>query len=144
VVDGVLQFILVATAPRSDGLPGSISHTITDRCSEGWPLVPVEDLGSGEYLYNYLEFHPPWMHDSLDPVSWGGGDAQLSQQGMKPTGRDRGFSTEGFPSSASLYSFSPSLSLRESTLHCLHLHCRCRGLPPTAAPQQVRLELPGY
>jgi hypothetical protein len=44
-VDGVMQFILVATAPRSDGLSGGISHSITDRCSEGWPLVPVEDPG---------------------------------------------------------------------------------------------------
>jgi hypothetical protein len=34
-VDGVLQFTLVATTPRSDGLPGGISHNITDRCSEG-------------------------------------------------------------------------------------------------------------
>jgi hypothetical protein len=75
VVDGVLQFILVAIAPRSDGLPGSISHNITDRCSKGWPLVPVEDPGSRKDLYNCLEFHPPWTQDSLDPVSWGGGDA---------------------------------------------------------------------
>jgi hypothetical protein len=34
---------------------------------------------------------------TLDSISWGGGDAQVSQQGTKPTGRDRGFSTEGFP-----------------------------------------------
>jgi hypothetical protein len=37
------------------------------------------------------------MWDSLDLVSWGGGDAQVSLQGTKPTGRDRGFSTKGFP-----------------------------------------------
>jgi hypothetical protein len=37
------------------------------------------------------------MRDSLDPVSWGGGDAQVSQRGTKPADRDRGFSTEGFP-----------------------------------------------
>jgi hypothetical protein len=97
VVDGVLQFTLVAMAPRSDDLLGGISHNITDRCSEGWPLVPAEDPGSGEDLCNCLEFHPPWMRDSLDPVAWGGGDAQMSQQGMKPAGRDQGFSTEGFP-----------------------------------------------
>jgi hypothetical protein len=35
VVDKVLQFILVVMAPRSDGLPGGISHIITNRCSEG-------------------------------------------------------------------------------------------------------------
>jgi hypothetical protein len=58
-VDGVLQFILVATSPRSDGLPGGISHNITDRCSEGWPLVPAEDPGPREDLCNYLEFHLP-------------------------------------------------------------------------------------
>jgi hypothetical protein len=43
VVDGVLQLNLVAMAPRSDGMPGGVSHIITDRCSEGWPLVRVED-----------------------------------------------------------------------------------------------------
>jgi hypothetical protein len=78
-VDGVLQFILVATALRSDGLPGGISHSITDRCSKGWPLVPVEDPRSGEDLCNGFEFHPSWTHDSLDLVSSGGGDAQVSQ-----------------------------------------------------------------
>jgi hypothetical protein len=55
-VDGVLQFTLVAMALRSDGLPGGISHNITNRCSEGWPLVPTEDPGSREDLCNYLEF----------------------------------------------------------------------------------------
>jgi hypothetical protein len=96
-VDKVLQFILVATTLRSDGLPGGISHIITDRCSKAWPLVPAEDPGSGEDLCNYLEFHLPWTWDSLDHVSWGGGDAQVSQQGTKPAGGDRGFSIEGFP-----------------------------------------------
>jgi hypothetical protein len=79
VVDGVLQLALVATTQRCDGLPGGISHNITGRCSKGWPLVPVEDPGSGEDLCNCLEFHPPWTWDSLDPISWGGGDAQMSQ-----------------------------------------------------------------
>jgi hypothetical protein len=88
-VDGVLQFILVAMAPRSDGLLGGISHSITDRCSKGWPLVPTEDPGSREDLYDCLEFHPPWTRE--------GGDSQVSQQGTKPAGRDWGFSTEGFP-----------------------------------------------
>jgi hypothetical protein len=37
------------------------------------------------------------MRDSLDPVSWVGGDAQASQQGMKPADMDRGFSTKGLP-----------------------------------------------
>jgi hypothetical protein len=97
VVYRVLQFTLVAMAPRSDGLPGDISHSITDRCSEGRPLVSTEDPRSGEDLYNCLEFHLPWMWNSLDSVSWGGGDAQVSQQGTKPAGRDWGFSTEGFP-----------------------------------------------
>jgi hypothetical protein len=83
-------------APRSDGLPGGISHNITNRCSEGWPLVPAEDPRFGEDLCNCLEFYLPSTRDSLDPVSWGGGDAQVSQQGTKPAGGDRGFSTEGF------------------------------------------------
>jgi hypothetical protein len=81
-------------APRSDGLPSGISHSITDRCSEGRPLVSVEDPRSIEDLCDYLEFHPSWIWDSLDSVSWGGGDAQVSQQGTKPAGRDWGFSTE--------------------------------------------------
>jgi hypothetical protein len=58
--------------------------------------VLAEDPGSREDLCNCLEFHPPWTRDSLDPVSWGGGDAQVSQQGTRPAGRDRGFSTKGF------------------------------------------------
>jgi hypothetical protein len=59
VIDGVLQLILVEMAPRSDGLPSGVSHNITDRCSEGSPLVPVEDLGPREDLCDGLEFHPP-------------------------------------------------------------------------------------
>jgi hypothetical protein len=58
-VDGVLQFILVVTTPRSDGLPGGIYHSITNRCSKHWPLVPTEDPGPREDLYNFLEFHLP-------------------------------------------------------------------------------------
>jgi hypothetical protein len=95
-VDGVLQLILVATAPISDGLPGGVSHSITDRCSEGCPLALVEDPRPKD-LYNCIEFHPPWMWDSLDPVSWGRGDAQVSQQSAKPAGGDQSCSTEGFP-----------------------------------------------
>jgi hypothetical protein len=68
-VDGVLQLILVATAPRSDGLLGGVSHIITDRCSEAWLLVPAEDPGPKEDLCDGFEFHPPWTWDSLDPVS---------------------------------------------------------------------------
>jgi hypothetical protein len=37
------------------------------------------------------------MGNFLDLVSWGRGDAQVSQWGTKPAGRDRCFSTEGFP-----------------------------------------------
>jgi hypothetical protein len=96
-VDGALQLTLVATAPRSDGLPGGVSHNITDRCSEGWPLMPAEDPGPREDLCDSFEFHPPWTRDSLNPVSRGGGDAQVSQQSMKPVGGDQSFSTKGFP-----------------------------------------------
>jgi hypothetical protein len=78
-VDGVLELTLVATAPRSDGLPGGVSHNITDRCSEGWPLVSAEEPRLGEDLCDVLEFHPPWTQDSLDLVFGGGGDAQVSQ-----------------------------------------------------------------
>jgi hypothetical protein len=58
-VDGVLQLILVVMALRSDGLPGGVSHNITDRCSEGWPLVPTKDPRPREDLSNGLEFHSP-------------------------------------------------------------------------------------
>jgi hypothetical protein len=68
-MDGVLQFTLVAMALRSDCLPGGISHNITDRCSEGWPLVPAEDPRFREDRCNCLEFHSPWTRDSLGPVS---------------------------------------------------------------------------
>jgi hypothetical protein len=99
-VDGVLQLILVVTAPISDGLPGGVSHIITDRCSEGCPLALVEDPRP-EDLCNCIEFHPPWMWDSLDLVSLykcpSRGDAQVSQQSVKPAGGDQSCSTEGFP-----------------------------------------------
>jgi hypothetical protein len=94
-VDGVLQLILVMTAPRSDGLPGSASQSITDRCSKCWPLVPAEDPGPREDLNDGLEFHPPSMWDSLDSLSWGGGAAQVSQQILKPAGGDQSFSPKG-------------------------------------------------
>jgi hypothetical protein len=76
-VDGVLQLVLIAMTPRSDSLPGDVSHSIATRCSEGWPLVPADDLGPGEDLYGGLEFHPPWTRDFLNPVSGGSGDAQV-------------------------------------------------------------------
>jgi hypothetical protein len=44
-VDEVLQFILVVMAPRNDGLPGSISHNITDRCSKVCPWCLQRTLG---------------------------------------------------------------------------------------------------
>jgi hypothetical protein len=97
VMDGVLHLIHVAMAQRRDGLPGGVSHNITDRFSEGWPLVPAEDLGPREDLYDGFEFQTPWAWDSLDLVSWGEGDAQVSQQSTKPTGGDWSYSTEGFP-----------------------------------------------
>jgi hypothetical protein len=60
-------------------------------------LIDALDPGAREDLCNYHEFHLPSTRDSLDPVSWGGGDAQVSQQSMNPTNGDWGFNTEGFP-----------------------------------------------
>jgi hypothetical protein len=94
-VDGVLQLVLVVTATRSDGLPGDVSHIITDRCSKGSPLVPAEDSVPGEDLCDSLEFHLPWMRDSLDPISWGKGDSQVSKQSLKPAGGVQSFSPKG-------------------------------------------------
>jgi hypothetical protein len=59
VVDGVLQLTLVATDPRCDGLPGSISNNIAARGLESWSLVSAEDSGSEEDLYDGFELHPP-------------------------------------------------------------------------------------
>jgi hypothetical protein len=64
--------------PRSGGLQGYVSHSVTVRCSKGWPLVPVENPGPEEDLCDGLELHSPWMWDFLDLVSGGGGDAQVS------------------------------------------------------------------
>jgi hypothetical protein len=138
-VDGVLQFTLVVIALRSEGLPDGISHSITDRCSEGWPMVPVEDPRSREDLCNYLEFHPSWTLDSFGPISWGRGDAQVSQQGTKPTSRDRGSAPKDSLLLAFLYSFSPSLLLRGeyssssssslSTSWSSHCCCSSAGAP---------------
>jgi hypothetical protein len=79
MVDGVLQPTMVTMAPIGDGLPGGISHNLTGRCSEHWSLVPADDPGPVEDLCNGLEFHTPWTRDSLDPISGGRGDAQVSQ-----------------------------------------------------------------
>jgi hypothetical protein len=69
-VDGVLQLALVEMAPRSDGLPGGISHNITDRCSKGCPLVPTENPGPREDLCDGLEFHPPGRGTPLIRYLW--------------------------------------------------------------------------
>jgi hypothetical protein len=53
-MDGVLHLILVTTAPRSDGMIDGVGHSITDRCSKSWPLMPIEDPGPKEDLCNSL------------------------------------------------------------------------------------------
>jgi hypothetical protein len=68
----------------------------------------------------------------------------VSQQGTKPTGRDQGFSTEGFPFVGISVQLLALVATQGRVLCHLHLHCRHRGPPPAAAPQQVHLELPGY
>jgi hypothetical protein len=62
-MDRVLQSALVATNPRSDGLPGSVSHNIIVRHSEGWPLVFADDPGPEEDHCDGLELHLPWTRD---------------------------------------------------------------------------------
>jgi hypothetical protein len=76
-VDGVLHLVFVAMDPQSDGLPGGVSHSITTRCSESWPLVPAEDPGPMEDLCDGLDLHPPRSQDFLDPIPGGSGDAQI-------------------------------------------------------------------
>jgi hypothetical protein len=90
-----LQLALVATAPRSDDLPVGISHSITARCSEGLPLVPVGHLGPIEDLRDGPVLHPPWTWDSLDLVLGSGDDAQVHQQSIKPPGGDQSLNPEG-------------------------------------------------
>jgi hypothetical protein len=80
---------------RSDSLPGGVSHSVTVRRSEGWPLVPAEDTGPKEDLCDGLELHPPWTRDFLDLVSRGGGDAKEYYHSSKPAGGDRSFSLKG-------------------------------------------------
>jgi hypothetical protein len=91
----LVLLLLRQEAPRNDGLPGGVNHSIIDRCSEGWPLVPAEDPGPREDLCDDFEFHPPWTRGSIHPESRGGGDAQVSQQSIKPSGGDPSFSPEG-------------------------------------------------
>jgi hypothetical protein len=40
-------------------------------------LLPLEDL------HDASELHAPWPGDTLDPVLWGPGDAQLKQHTTK-------------------------------------------------------------
>jgi hypothetical protein len=112
VVDGVLQFILIVTATRSDGLPGGISHNIIDRCSEGWPLVPVEDHGSGEDLLTTLNSTCP-RHGIL-LILYLGVEVMPkcpSRARSLPVWIEASTKKDSLLS-ASLYSFSPSLLLK--------------------------------
>jgi hypothetical protein len=95
VVNRVLQLATVTTTPRGDGLSGDVSQNIAIRCSIGWPCVPADHLGPLEDLHDNLEFHPPWMRDSLDPILGTGGDAQVSRQSLKSASGDRSFCPEG-------------------------------------------------
>jgi hypothetical protein len=76
-------------------LPSDVSHNIVVRHSKRWPLLPAEDPGPEEDLYDGLELHPPWTWDFLDPVPRGGGDGQVYRQNLKPGGGDRSFSPKG-------------------------------------------------
>jgi hypothetical protein len=58
-------------------------------------MVPGNNPGPGEDLYDSLKFHLPWTRDFFDLVSGGGGDAQVSQQSLKPASGDRSFGPEG-------------------------------------------------
>jgi hypothetical protein len=75
VVDGVLQPTLVAAGPRCDGLPSSISNSVSMRGPERWSLVSAKDSGSEEDQCNGFELDLPWTWDFLDPIPGGGVDA---------------------------------------------------------------------
>jgi hypothetical protein len=108
----------VVTAPRGDGLLGGISHSITVRCPVGWPHVPADDIGPLEDFHDGPKLHQPKPRDSLHPIPGGGGDAQVSQQSLKPTGGDRSLSPEGLN----------VLDIPIQLLTLLVAHGRCRDL----------------
>jgi hypothetical protein len=97
VIDKVLQLVLVVAAPRGDGLLGSINHNITNRCLEGWPLVPTDNPGSGEDLRYGAVVNSPRARESLDPVLGCGGDSHVYQQILESTDEDCSLDPIGLP-----------------------------------------------
>jgi hypothetical protein len=81
----VIHLVLVVTAPRGDGLLGSISHSIIARCLEGWPLVPADHPGPREDLCYGPILIPALVRDSFDLVLGYSSDTQVHQQSLKPT-----------------------------------------------------------
>jgi hypothetical protein len=143
-VDGVLQFTLVATAPRSDGLLDGISHSITDRCSEGWPWCVQWTLGPEKVSATTLNSTRPGRRTPLIMYLLAEVMPKCPSRARSLPIGIRASALKDSLLSAYLYSFLPSSSLWGRTLHRLSLHYRRHGPPTVAAPQQVRLELPDY
>jgi hypothetical protein len=141
MVDGVLQPTLVATDPRSDGLPGGVSHSVTARRSKSWSLVSAEDPGPKVDLCNNLDLHPPWTRDFLVLVL-----GAMVMPNCSSRARGLPVGTEALApkdsiSSASQYIFSTSVSLKGGCSSLVFSSMLC----PLAivAPQQASLELLG-
>jgi hypothetical protein len=105
------QPTLVTTDPGSDGLPGGISHSVAVRCSKSWLLVPSEDSGPEEDIYDGLELHPPWMRDFLDHVPGAVVMPRCSSRARSLPAGPRASTPKDSTSSASRYIFSSSVSL---------------------------------
>jgi hypothetical protein len=112
VVDEVLQPALVAMDPRSDSLPSGVSHSIVVRCSECWPLVPVEDPGPKEDLCDGLNSTCPGRGTSLTPYLGAVVMPKCTNRAWSlPVGIGAS-SLKDSTLSASLYIFSTSMSVR--------------------------------
>jgi hypothetical protein len=98
--------------PRGDGLLGGDSHSITVRCSIGWPYVHADHLRPLEDLHDGLNSTCPGRRVPL--IRYLGAEVMPkcpSRVCTLPVGTGASAPKDSI-SSASLYSFSPSMSLR--------------------------------
>jgi hypothetical protein len=110
-MDGVLQLILVVMAPRSDGLPGGVSHNITDGLKAG-PWCLQRTLDPEMISVTALNSTCPGCETPL--IRYLGAEVMPkcpSRARSLPVGI-RASAPKDSISSASLYTFSPSVSLK--------------------------------
>jgi hypothetical protein len=110
-MDGVLQLILVVMAPRSDGLLGGVSHNITDGLKAG-PWCLQRTLDPEMISVTALNSTCPGCETPL--IRYLGAEVMPkcpSRARSLPVGI-RASAPKDSISSASLYTFSPSVSLK--------------------------------